>query len=105
MAIICYQVLPSGRLQVSINSLILFGFPLTSFHLVPASLSTLSWLYSAVPNGLAEGSTSILPFFPFFCQPYPLIKSPQLIVHPLNLNKFQEREINKNLYTTPMMQS
>ena len=35
MAIISYQVFPSGRLpfSVSINSLILSGFPLTSFHL------------------------------------------------------------------------
>ena len=32
----------------SINSLILSGFPLTSFHLVEASLSAFSWLYSLV---------------------------------------------------------
>ena len=49
--IICYQVLPSGRLSFSafvfsINSVILSGFPLTSFHLVEASLSAYSWLYT-----------------------------------------------------------
>ena len=32
----------------SINSLILSGFPLTSFHLVEASLSAFSWLYTLV---------------------------------------------------------
>ena len=32
----------------SINSLILSGFPLTSFHLAEASLSAFSWLYSLV---------------------------------------------------------
>ena len=51
--IICYQVLPSGRLSFSafvfsINSVILSGFPLTSFHLVEASLSAYSWLYILV---------------------------------------------------------
>ena len=30
----------------SINSIILSGFPLTSFHLVEASLSVFSWLYT-----------------------------------------------------------
>ena len=30
----------------SINSLILSGFPLTSFHLAEASLYAFSWLYS-----------------------------------------------------------
>ena len=32
----------------SINSLILPGFPLTSFHLAEASLSAFSWLYTLV---------------------------------------------------------
>ena len=32
----------------SINSLILPGFPLTSFHLAEASLSTFLWLYTLV---------------------------------------------------------
>ena len=32
----------------SINSLILSGFPLTSFHLAEASLSVFSWLYTLV---------------------------------------------------------
>ena len=32
----------------SINSLILSGFPLTSFHLAEASLSAFSWLYTLV---------------------------------------------------------
>ena len=32
----------------SINSLILFSFPLTSFHLAEASLYAFSWLYSLV---------------------------------------------------------
>ena len=32
----------------SINSLILPGFPLTSFHLAEASLSTFLWLYTFV---------------------------------------------------------
>ena len=32
----------------SINSLILSGFPLTSFHLAEASLSAFSWLYTFV---------------------------------------------------------
>ena len=32
----------------SINSLILSGFPLTSSHLVEASLSAFSWLYTPV---------------------------------------------------------
>ena len=32
----------------SINSFILSGFPLTSFHLVDASLSAFSWLYTLV---------------------------------------------------------
>ena len=58
-----------------------------------------------------------LPFFLFFCQPYPLLKAHQLIdfltqhqppnlLDPpshLNLNKFEERQIKKNLHTTPMM--
>ena len=30
------------------NSLILFAFPLTSFHLAEASLSDLSWFYTLV---------------------------------------------------------
>ena len=30
----------------SFNSLILSGFPLTSFHLAEASLSAFSWLYT-----------------------------------------------------------
>ena len=46
MTIICYQFIPLGRLLFSINSLILSGFPLTSFHLAKASLSVFSWLYS-----------------------------------------------------------
>ena len=33
---------------LSINSLILSGFPLTSFHLVETSLSAFSWLYTLV---------------------------------------------------------
>ena len=47
MTILCYQVLPSGRhsFSVSANSLILPGFPLTSFHLVEASFYAFSWLY------------------------------------------------------------
>ena len=32
----------------NINSLILFGFPLTSFQLAEASLSAFSWLYTLV---------------------------------------------------------
>ena len=32
----------------SINSLILSGFPLTTFHLAEASLSAFLWLYSLV---------------------------------------------------------
>ena len=32
----------------SINSLILSGFPLTSFHLAEASLFAFSWLYTLV---------------------------------------------------------
>ena len=32
----------------SVNSLILSGFPLTSFHLAEASLSAFSWLYTLV---------------------------------------------------------
>ena len=32
----------------SINSLILSGFPLTSFHLAEVSLSAFSWLYYLV---------------------------------------------------------
>ena len=41
---------PSFRsaLLLSINSLILSGFSLTSFHLAEASLSAFSWLYSCV---------------------------------------------------------
>ena len=31
-----------------INSLILFDFPLTSFHLVEASLSDFTWFYTLV---------------------------------------------------------
>ena len=34
--------------RFSINSLILPGFPLTSFHLAEASLSAFSWLYTLV---------------------------------------------------------
>ena len=37
MIIISYQVFPSGRL-FSINTLILSGFPFTSFHLAEANL-------------------------------------------------------------------
>ena len=39
---------PSFRLAFlsSINSLILSGLPLTSFHLAEASLSAFSWLYT-----------------------------------------------------------
>ena len=49
MTIICYQVLLSGRLSFfSLCSLILHGFPLTSFHLPEASLSAFSWLYTLV---------------------------------------------------------
>ena len=32
----------------SINSLILSGFPLTSFHLAEASLSVFAWFYTLV---------------------------------------------------------
>ena len=41
---------PSFRLAFvfSLNSLILSGFPLTSFHLVETSLSAFSWLYALV---------------------------------------------------------
>ena len=45
MTIICYQVLPSAFV-FSNNSLILFGFPLTSFPLAEASLSAFLWLYN-----------------------------------------------------------
>ena len=46
---ICYQVLLSGRLSFfSLCSLILHGFPLTSFHLLEASLSASSWSYALV---------------------------------------------------------
>ena len=34
--------------SVSINSLILSSFPMTSFHLAEASLSSFSWLYTIV---------------------------------------------------------
>ena len=33
---------------LSINSLIMSGFPFTSFHLAEASLSPFSWLYTLV---------------------------------------------------------
>ena len=41
---------PSFRSDIifNINSLILFAFPLTSFHLAEASLSAFSWLYTLV---------------------------------------------------------
>ena len=46
---ICHQVLLSGRLSFfSLCSLILHGFPLTSFHLLEASLSAFSWSYALV---------------------------------------------------------
>ena len=35
----------TSALVFSINSLILSGFPLTSFHLAEASLPAFSWLY------------------------------------------------------------
>ena len=38
----------SSAFTFSINSLILSGFPLTSFHLAEASLSAFSWLYTLV---------------------------------------------------------
>ena len=47
MTIICYQVLPSGRLlSILIASLILSGFPLTYCHLAQGSLSAFSLLYT-----------------------------------------------------------
>ena len=46
MTIICYQGPPFRLAFVfSINSFILPGFSLTSFHLAKASPATLSWLY------------------------------------------------------------
>ena len=50
MTIICYQVLPLGKsvFVFRINLLILYRFPLTSFHLAEASLSACSWLYTVV---------------------------------------------------------
>ena len=41
----CYQSLPSGWLSFSV---ILFGFPLTSFYLAEASLSAFLLLYTLV---------------------------------------------------------
>ena len=38
----------------SFNSLILSGFPLTSFHLAEASLSAFSWLYTLVCANLTK---------------------------------------------------
>ena len=43
----------------SINSLILFGFPLTSFNLAEASLSAFSWLYTLV-CALVQNITNII---------------------------------------------
>ena len=37
-----------SALIFSVNSLILSGFPLTSFHLAETSLSAFSWLYTLV---------------------------------------------------------
>ena len=50
ITIIYYKVLPSIRSSFvfSMNSLILHGFPLASFHLAEASLSAFSWLYTLV---------------------------------------------------------
>ena len=42
---LCYQVF---SFVFSVNSLILSGFPLTSFHLVEPSLYAFSWLYTLV---------------------------------------------------------
>ena len=46
---------------LSINSLILFGFPLTSFHLAEASLSAFLWLYTLV-CAVAQNITKYLLF-------------------------------------------
>ena len=43
----------------SINSLILFGFPLTFFNLAEASLSAFSWLYTLV-CALVQNITNII---------------------------------------------
>ena len=40
--------LKENIISISINSLILSGFPLNSFHLFEASLSAFSWLYTLV---------------------------------------------------------
>ena len=42
----------------SLNSLILSGFPLTSFHLAEASLSVFSWLYTLV-NAVVQNITKM----------------------------------------------
>ena len=48
----------------SINSLILSGFPLTSFHLAEASLSAFSWLYTLV-SSIVQKYHEMLQLFTF----------------------------------------
>ena len=48
----------------SINSLVLSGFPLTSFHLAEASLSAFSWLYTLV-SSIVQKYHEMLQLFTF----------------------------------------
>ena len=87
----------------SINSLILSGFPLTSFHLAAASLSAFSWLYLVCPVVQKHHEMFFIYNYPHFW--YSLCN--QLVLFPQleNVNKLwnnkrtvhaNERNQNKN---------
>ena len=87
----------------SINSLILSGIPLTSFHLAEASISTFLWLYTLVCAVVQKYQMSFLYNYSHFW--YTFCNQPVLSAQLENVNKLwnnnravdvNERNQNKN---------
>ena len=78
------------------NSLILSGFPLTSFHLAEASLSGFSWLYDPVCAVVQKYRE--MPFIYNYSHfEYSFYNQPVLIAKLENVNKLWNNNYN---YTT-----
>ena len=70
----------------NINSLVLLGFPLTSFHLAEASLSLFSWLYTLACAVIQKYHKM---FFIYICShfQYSFCNQPILFAQPEDINK------------------